>query len=67
MFDPEDLPENERSVACRDQHIMMQFQGAENRGKISMKELFGKRNVTKDGKEGKVSSSLLAVLTARIQ
>ena len=33
---------------------MTQFVGSENRGKISMKELFGKKNITKDGKEGKV-------------
>lgn len=32
---------------------MMSFHG-ESRGKISMKELFGKKNITKDGKEGKV-------------
>ena len=42
------------AVSCRDAVIMTQFRGDDNRGKISMKELFGRKNITKDGKEGKV-------------
>lgn len=43
-------------LACRDAKLMEGFQGdgADARGKISMKELFGCRNITKSGAEGKV-------------
>ena len=32
------------------------------RGKISMKELFGRKNITKDGKEGKVDLNCTSCL-----
>ena len=35
------------------------------RGKISMKELFGKKNITKDGKEGKVSRKCRSCFTSK--
>ena len=46
---------------------MTQFQGEDNRGKISIKELFGRKNITRDGKEGKVGhiSHLLPVQFVR--
>ena len=30
------------------------FNSTDARGKVSMKKLFGRKNITKDGKEGKV-------------
>ena len=47
-------------MACRDKDVMGDpkdkvQQDEDVRGKISMKELFGKKNITKDGKEGKVN------------
>ena len=50
----------QKGVACRDKDVMGDSkdkgeQDEDMRGKISMKELFGRKNITKDGKEGKVN------------
>ncbi len=46
-------------MACRDAKIMKDSkeysEDNDERGKISMKELFGRKNINKDGKEGKVN------------
>ena len=60
------LMEQIGKYVCRDAIIMTQFQGDDNRGKISMKELFGRRNITKDGKEGKVRATPPSNLLSRL-
>lgn len=50
-------------AGCRDDNLMRGFQGDDARGKLSMKEIFGKRNITKSGLEGKVCCRL-AIPTA---
>jgi hypothetical protein len=44
-------------AACAgDPALIKAAEGEETKGKISMKQLFGKKNIKKDGTEGKVAS-----------
>ena len=60
------------AVACRDKEVMGDpndkgEQDEDARGKISMKELFGKKNITKDGKEGKVNVYGISCLPPQVE
>ena len=59
-------------MACRDKDVMGEPKGKvegdeDVRGKISMKELFGKKNITKDGKEGKVNLHCSSCLCSKVE